>query len=435
MTCTTAAAPRSLGDWLDYQQQVHPAGIALGLERVAAVAARLGLDRPARRVITVAGTNGKGSTVAFIDAIARAAGYRVGAYTSPHLRRYNERIRIDGVEVDDATLIAAFETIEAARGDTPLTYFEFGTLAALLLFERAGLDLAVLEVGLGGRLDAVNLVDADVAVVTTVALDHMDWLGNDRESIGREKAGVFRPQRPAVIGEPVAPASVREHAARIAARPWQIGADFHCEPRFGGGFRYREGTLTLDLPAPALAARCQPGNACTAIAALRQLGDALPIADAAWPVGVAGAQVAGRTQRVVHAGIEYVLDVAHNPQAAQQLAGWLRSEPSRGATQAVFAALADKDIPHLVAAMQGAVDAWRLAGLAEVGRRGLAAAALWQQVAGLLARCLHSRHGSVTEALLHAEAQAVPGDRIVVFGSFHTVAAALDWLDQRGAAA
>lgn len=419
---------RSLTDWLDYQQQIHPAGIALGLDRVREVATRLGLGRPGRHVITVGGTNGKGSTVAFIEAITRASGHRVGCFTSPHLLRYNERVRIDGSDADDAALVAAFERIEAARGETPLTYFEFGTLAALLLFEAAALDLAVLEVGLGGRLDAVNIVDADVAVVTTIDLDHVEWLGPDREAIGREKAGIFRRGRPAIVGDPAPPASLLEHARQIDARLLQAGVGFACERRAGGGFRYRSGDLRLELPPPALPARCQPGNACNAIAALLALGGSLPIGPSAWSAGVAGARAGGRMQRIERDGVEYVLDVAHNPQAARQLATSLRALPPRGSTQAVFSALADKDIPHIVGALHGVVDAWRLAGLAGEVPRGLDVESLWQRVASLLGRTLHSRHPTVRDALEQAHLRAEPGDRVLVFGSFLTVAAALQWL-------
>ena len=208
---------RTLEQWLAYQQQVHPRDIAMGLDRVGEVARRLGLGRPGRHVAIVAGTNGKGSTVAFIEAMARAAGLRVGAFTSPHLLRYNERIRIDGGDAGDAELVAAFERIEAARGGIALTYFEFGTLAALCLFEAAALDLAILEVGLGGRLDAVNIIDADVAVITTVDLDHQDYLGDDRESIGFEKAGILRAGKPCVLAEKDPPSSVLRHAYAIGA--------------------------------------------------------------------------------------------------------------------------------------------------------------------------------------------------------------------------
>ncbi|KAB8196153.1 bifunctional folylpolyglutamate synthase/dihydrofolate synthase, partial [Lysobacter maris] len=227
----------------------------MGLDRVREVAARMRLGRPARQVITVAGTNGKGSTVAFVEAIARAAGWRVGAYTSPHLLAYNERVRIDGADADDAALVAALEAVEAARGEVTLTYFEHGTLAALRLFEQADLDLAILEVGLGGRLDATNIVDPDVAVITTVDIDHQDWLGEDRESIGREKAGIARGWKPLVLGEDDPPSSVLRHAYAIGASALRIGCDFFFEPApaADGRWRWREVGVELALPQPALA--------------------------------------------------------------------------------------------------------------------------------------------------------------------------------------
>jgi dihydrofolate synthase/folylpolyglutamate synthase len=413
----------NLEQWLEHQQRVHPKQIALGLERIAAVAGRLGLGRPARHVITVGGTNGKGSTVAFIEAIARAAGLRVGAYTSPHLLRYNERVRIDGQDAGDAALVAAFERIEAARGETPLTYFEYGTLAALLLFSAAELDLAILEVGLGGRLDAVNLVDPDVAVVTTVALDHMDYLGNDREAIGAEKAGIFRPGRPAIIAELEPPASLLKHAERMGARTLRAGRDYRFADRLGGRWSWQDDTLKLELGKPKLAAPAQTANAAAAIAALRALPELAVSADHI-AVGVAVANAPARLQRMP-GPVEILIDVAHNPQAAQQLAQWMTRNRSPGATQAVFAALADKDAPHMAAALLGVVDQWRLAGLPDVGPRGQDIDQLWRQLSGLLSRTLSSRHATVAEALAAARAQAHPGDRILVFGSFHTAAAAL----------
>src|SRR5690606_560710 len=220
----------TLVEWLAYIERQHPRSIEMGLERVRRVAASLGLGRPARRVVTVGGTNGKGSTVAFIEAIAREAGWRVGAYTSPHLLAYNERVRVDGIEADDAALVDAFEAVERARGDVALTYFEYGTLAALWLFERADLDLAILEVGLGGRLDATNLVDPDVAVITTVDLDHQEWLGGDREAIGFEKAGIARAWKPLVLGDDDPPSSVLRHAYAIGASAVRMGCDFFFEP-------------------------------------------------------------------------------------------------------------------------------------------------------------------------------------------------------------
>jgi dihydrofolate synthase/folylpolyglutamate synthase len=418
---------RTLTEWLEYQQTLMPAGMMLGLERVRPVAEALGLRRPARRVISVAGTNGKGSTVAFVAAIATAAGLRVGTYTSPHLLRYTERIRIDGREVAPELLLAAFERIEAARGVVPLTYFEFGTLAALLIMSEASLDLAVLEVGLGGRLDAVNLVDADVGVLTSVALDHTEFLGQTREAIGVEKAGIFRRGKPAVLAETLPPLSVIEEIERLGAVAVRSGLDFHAEWLAAKGWRYRDALGSLDLLAPGLLAGCQTGNAAAALAALRALPDAPLLAPAAVAKAIAEIQLPGRLQRLP-GPVEVLLDVAHNPQAAQQLAHWLQRNPPRGSTQAVFSALADKDIPGIVAAMLGVIDVWRFAGLPHVRPRGLDVDSVWRTVASLLARAICSRHANVAEALTEALSQAEPGDRVVVFGSFHTVGEAMQLL-------
>ncbi|HVI26350.1 MAG TPA: bifunctional tetrahydrofolate synthase/dihydrofolate synthase [Xanthomonadaceae bacterium] len=416
---------KTLADWLAYVERQHPQAIALGLERVREVAARMGLGRPAKRVITVAGTNGKGSTVAFVEAIARAAGWKVGAYSSPHLLRYNERVRIDGAEAEDRALVAAFEAVEQARGGTPLTYFEYGTLAALWLFARERLDLAVLEVGLGGRLDAVNLVDADVAVITTVDLDHQDWLGGDREAIGAEKAGIARPWKPLVLGEDDPPSSVLGRAYAIGASALRAGCDFFFEPLDAGRWRWREVGFTLELPIPRLAAPAQLRNAATAIAALRALRKPLP--REAWARGVESAFVPGRLQRFERGGVEIVVDVGHNPQAARELAGWLRAQPAPGRTFAVFAALGDKDIAGVAAALAERVEGWWLAGLTEAGARGLDVDAFALRLAGTAAGA-GARHATVGAGLAAARAQATAGDRILVFGSFHTAAAALQAL-------
>ena len=416
-----------LSQWLEYIQRQHPESIELGLDRVREVATRLGLGRPAAQVITVAGTNGKGSTVAFIEAIARAGGWKVGAYTSPHLLRYNERVRIEAEEVADDALVAAFAVVEAARGDTPLTYFEFGTLAALWLFQRASLDLVVLEVGLGGRLDAVNLVDADVAVVTTVDIDHTGWLGSDRESIGREKAGIARAWKPLVLGEVDPPSSVLRHAYAIGANAIRLGSDFFHEPVDAAHWRWREVGAELRLPAPRLAAPPQRANASTAIAALRALPRALP--EAAFAQGVATATLPGRLQCLQRDGVEIVLDVAHNPQAARELAAWLRRRPP-APTVAVFAALADKDAAAMVQALAGQVGHWYLAGLEQAGRGqevDSLAARLDGTVAGV-ATGVSSGDARVADALARAIAAVAPGGRVLVFGSFHTVAEALQAL-------
>ncbi len=414
--------PDTLSDWLAHIERQHPQAIEMGLARVRQVAARMRLGRPARRVVSVAGTNGKGSTVAFIEAIAREAGLRVGAYTSPHLFDYRERVRIDGREADAAALVEGFEAVEAARGETPLTYFEFGTLAALRLFERAALDLAVLEVGLGGRLDATNLVDADVAVITTVDLDHQDWLGPDREAIGAEKAGIARAWKPLVLGEDDPPASVLRHAYALGASAIRAGNDFFFEPLDAGRWRWRELGHALELPLPALAAPVQLRNAATAIAALRALDVDLP--DASIARGVAGARLPGRLQHVVRDGVDVHVDVGHNPQAARELAAWLHARPVRGRTHALYAPLADKDAAGVVAALAGDVDDWWLAGTPGAGARGIDAATL----AGRLrdSAAAHARrHDDPATALAAILAAASRGDRVLVFGSFHAAGLAL----------
>ncbi len=419
------AMSRNLPGWLAYIEQQHPSEIAMGLERVREVAARMDLGRPAKRVLSVAGTNGKGSTVAFIESIARAAGFHVGSYTSPHLLAYNERVRIDGQDADDAAMVEAFEAVEVGRGDTPLTYFEYGTLAALWLFGRADLDLAVLEVGLGGRLDAVNLVDADVAVVTTVDLDHQDWLGDDRETIGIEKVGIARAGRPLVLGEDDPPASVLRHAYRIGAPAIRAGSDYLFEQTGPGAWQWREPGFELALPLPQLPAPVQLRNAATAIAALRALD--LEIPTSAWAEGIAKASVPGRLQRFECNGVEVMVDVGHNPQAARELAAWLRASSVAGRTHAVYAALADKDVAGVVSALEEQIDAWYLAGLPDAGDRGNDVDTFMARL-DATAAASGQRHASVVDALQAAQAQASPGDRVLVFGSFFTAAAALHLL-------
>lgn len=415
-------APADLAGWLALIERQHPQGIALGLDRVRAVATRMGLGKPARCVVTVGGTNGKGSTVAFIEAIARASGWRVGAYTSPHLLAYNERVRIDGVDAGDAALVEAFAAVHAARGDgadaVPLTYFEYGTLAALWLFARASLDLAVLEVGLGGRLDAVNLVDADVAVITTVDLDHQDWLGDDREAIGREKAGIARAWKPLVLGEDDPPASVLRHAYAIGASAIRGGSDYLVAVD-GDGWTWREPGTELRLPLPTLAGPVQLRNAAAAIAALR--ASRLDIAEHAWAEGVASARVPARLQRFDCDGVELLVDVGHNPQAARTLAAALRAMPPRPRTVAVYGALADKDADAVVSTLAADIDAWHLAGIGDAGSRGQAADALAARLPADIAGDAR-RHPDVAAALAAALADAGAGGRVVAFGSFHVAA-------------
>lgn len=417
---------RTLADWLERQERTHPNAIDLTLDRVREVARRLGLLAPANRVVTVAGTNGKGSTVAYLDAVLRAHGVRTGRFTSPHLERYNERICVDGVEASDAALIESFERIDAARGDTTLTFFEYNALAALDHFRRERVDAAVLEVGLGGRLDATNIIDADVGIVCSIGLDHVDWLGGTIEQIGREKAGIFRARRPAVLGSPTLPRSVFEEIERIGARPVQIGRDFHARQARAGAsesWDFDCGAVVLrELPPPALSGAAQLANAATALAALC-VGDFGFTLDAA-RVGRAlrSVRISGRFQ-VIPGEIEWVLDVAHNVPAASVLVDNLRGLPKRR-TIAVCGILADKDVSGIAATLAAEVDLWIPVALA--GPRALSRDELVRRLPGGAAIDAHT--GDVPSACRRAREIARPGDRVVVFGSFLTVGPALEFL-------
>ena len=420
------AGPRfeRLDDWLDWQQRLHPATIELGLQRISNVLGRMGWTRPPAAVITVAGTNGKGSCVALLDAVLRANGYRVATFTSPHLVDYRERIRIDGAMVPTASLIAAFERTADALGPDSLTFFEFSTIAALLVFATAAPDVIVLEVGLGGRLDSVNVVDADVAVVVSIGLDHMDWLGPDEESIGREKAGIFRAGRPAVFGSPEPPQSVRAHARELDARLLVRGTDFDGRPAGATGWDFTVGERVelAALPLPALPGPVQVANAATALMALRLLPDRLPLSRQAIVKGLQSARLPGRFQRVPDArGFEWILDVAHNPAAAATLADALRAQPVAGRTLAVCGMLGDKDVPGVVGALREAIDRWFAA--SPEGPRAIDAAELTRR-AGTVGVQMQPA-GPVPQAMQCAAESARPGDRIVVCGSFHTVGPAL----------
>ncbi|HEY0229908.1 MAG TPA: bifunctional tetrahydrofolate synthase/dihydrofolate synthase [Dokdonella sp.] len=433
MQTDAAAAPVTLADWLEYQQRVHPRAIELGLERVREVWQRLGAPAPAPVVITIGGTNGKGSTVAFLEAMLGAAGQRVGAYTSPHLLRYNERVRVLGVDAGDDALVEAFARIEAVRGDIALTYFEYGSLAALWIFAHSALDVALLEVGLGGRLDAVNIVDADAAIVTTIDLDHQDWLGNDRDSIGREKAGVFRAGRPAIVGESDPPVALLDAAHRIGADLRLAGRDFDFERTTAHGWHWHAGAVNLALPPPQLAAPAQRANAAAAIAALHALRARIGWNPAAIAAGVANARIGARLQRF-GGDPALIVDVAHNPQAARMLADWLRTAPAAGRTLAVFGALGDKDVAGIVGALAGVVDVWFLGGLEHDSPRGLGVEALAALALAPLAHAQVDAHERIDAALAAAWAAARRGDRVIAFGSFFVAAAALQFAQSRGLA-
>jgi dihydrofolate synthase / folylpolyglutamate synthase len=416
--------PRTLDEWLDYQQRIHALGVDLGLDRVNAVWQRMGTPALARRVITVGGTNGKGSTVAFLENMLAASGLRVGCYTSPHLMRYNERIRIAGIDADNAALVESFERIEIARGDIPITYFEFGTLAAFDLFSRADLDVAVLEVGLGGRLDAVNLVDADAVVITTVDLDHVEWLGPDRDSIGREKAGIARRDKPAIVGELEPPEGLLDTLTSVGARVERAGRHFTFERSTNRWrWQHRDGTA-LTLPDPELAAPVQYANASAAIAVLHALHAVNP--GDLERVAAAGMHLPRAPARLQSLGGDPVLivDVGHNPQAARALADWLDIQPG-GRVHAIYGALSDKDVGGVMTALGARIAHWHLAGLDRDTERGLPATVLAGVLHRVLPRASFDIHVDVQHALQAARTSARHGECILAFGSFFVASAVM----------
>jgi len=418
---------KTLAEWLAWQETLHPSRVDLRLERVREVWARLypklaagALPFP---VITVGGTNGKGSCVAYLEAWYRAAGYRCGAYTSPHLLQYNERVRIDGPMVSDADLCAAFARIDQARGESLLTYFEFGTLAALDLFVRADIDIAVLEVGLGGRLDAVNLIDADVSVVVSIGHDHAAWLGSELDQIAFEKAGIFRPGRAAVIGQRDAPPRLRARAQELGAQPLQLGQEFDWGAEVGQ-WRWRgpSGKAFRALPAPALRGRRQYDNAAAALCAMVQLSDRLPVNLAAIRKGLLRLKLAGRFT-VLPGRPTWVLDVAHNDQAALALAENLAGYPCAGRRAAVLSLLADKDASAVIGPLSGLIERWHLA--VSESERAMPVEQLSMALAEAAPTAHSVQHPDLDHALSAAAAEAAPEDLVLVFGSFMTVEAAL----------
>ncbi|MDD3883489.1 MAG: bifunctional tetrahydrofolate synthase/dihydrofolate synthase [Gallionella sp.] len=410
-------APRTLGDWLVYLESLHPKTIALGLERVAEVRHQLGL-RPEFPIVIVSGTNGKGSVCAMLESILHAAGYRVGCYTSPHLLHYNERVRVARQTVSDAALCTSFQCIEEVRGDVPLTYFEFGTLAAMQTFIARQVDVAILEVGLGGRLDAVNVFDADCAVVTSVDIDHVDYLGDTREKIAFEKAGIFRTGKVAICADAAPPSVLREHAEKIGAAFWRLNETFRYAAHQGQWDFYGVAGARLALPFPALRGAYQLQNASAALAALDALRERLPVGMEAIRRGLVEVSLPGRFQ-VLPGRPQLILDVAHNPHAARALASNLAALPPVR-TLAVFAMLQDKDIDGVVRILDAFIDVWFVGSLS--GSRGTCAG----QMASLLKDCGVRGEIVVCEEVADALAQACKAagenDRIAAFGSFHTVA-------------
>ncbi len=433
---------RTLEQWLAHQAQTHPQTIDLGLDRMRDLLARLGWRQPRVPVVTVAGTNGKGSVTAYCAAMFAAAGHRVGTFTSPHLRDYRERIRIDGTMVSSEALVQVFERIEAACAGgsagpaVSLTFFEYNALAGFLLLDAAQLDVWVLEVGLGGRLDAVNVIEPSVAVVVSIGFDHQEYLGTTLDAIAREKAGIFRAGRPAVVGARDVPAALVETARTVGAVVKRLGHEYDYT-RHAGHWDYRGTRRHLaSLPAPALVGDAQYANAAAAIAAVEELEASLAVPDAAIAAGLCAVRLPGRFQVIpTPGGTTWILDVAHNPAAAHVLAQNLRATPHTGRTLAVCGILTDKDAPGIIAQLHGCLDAWWLAGLD--GARGGSGAALAARIGAVTADAAQppvpmAVADDIGAACAAAQAAAGPGDRIVVFGSFHSVGPALDWLESRG---
>jgi dihydrofolate synthase/folylpolyglutamate synthase len=406
----------TLQEWLSWLSTLHPRAIDLGLGRVACIAERLQLLPYPLPVITVAGTNGKGSCVTLLESILLAAGYRVGSYFSPHLLRFNERIRSNGHEISDEDLCQLFQRIDTARGKLSLTYFEFATLAALLHFKQLGLDIAILEVGLGGRLDAVNIIDANIAVISTIDMDHMEWLGSTREAIAKEKAGILRIGRPAICGDPNAPLALKQQAVRQEVPLYCQGIDFGYRDE-GSTWSWWLGDQTLaNLPKPTL----QLQNAATVLTALQHLPSLFTVTREAIERGLNHAYLPGRLQTITVNGISCLLDVAHNPQSAQLLAQHLQNKPITGRNIVVLGMLADKDVAASIAPMLTLAEKWYIAGLDVM--RGATTSMLYEVLSGLASPTIIHSCATIEAAFAQALEQANPTDRVIVYGSFYTVA-------------
>lgn len=424
MTAESIASRRrfaTLEEWLAWLETLHPKKIDFGLERIGAVLEALGLRQPPFRIVTVAGTNGKGSCAAMLESVYLAAGYRVGMFSSPHLVRFNERIRFAGEELSDRRLVEIFERIDAARGEVSLSYFEWSAVAALAAFALADVELAVLEVGMGGRLDATNAVDADVSLIASVDLDHQQWLGSDRDAIGREKAGIARSARPAIVADRAPPAGLLDELARRGARLVAIGRDFDAEP-VAGGWRYRARGVERTLPRPRFGGAEQLRNAAAVAATVEALDAVLPVAPEALTRGLEEAHIRGRQERWRRDGVEWVFDVAHNAAAAAALVRALGSWPAATRTSAVLGMMADKDLERVLAPFMSIVDAWWLAPTAS--ERSASPQTLARVLRSLGGRRIEECE-SVAGACAAAQVGACEGERVLVFGSFYTVGPAL----------
>jgi len=416
----------SLADWLTWQESLHVTDIELGLDRCRFVANKMRLKSPAKTVVTVAGTNGKGSSVAMLDAIWREAGLSVATYTSPHLLTYNERIRINGVPVSDAEICAAFQRIEFARGTTPLTYFEFGTLAALSLFSEANLDVAILEVGLGGRLDAVNIIDPDVALIAAIGIDHVEFLGDTRESIALEKAGIMRAGKPAVCSDINLPVNVKRFARELSTRLEVLGDTYRYSDDGAHWSWWTGDTLKTELPKPSLAGDYQLQNAAGVLMVVELLQDRLSVTDSDIAGGLNETSLPGRFQCIPGA-VEVILDVAHNAQAVEAFVRTLVKLPRARHTHVVLGMLRVKDRDSVIRLLEPIVDTWHLTTV--IARRGARSGELYESLKRVIGKsAVANTYDSVASAYNGAKSVAQPGDRIVALGSFLVVSEVLGCL-------
>lgn len=423
---TSTVSFKKLSDWLPWLETLSPREIVLGLERVHVVLERLELHTPPM-VINVTGTNGKGSSAAMLESLLRAGGSRTGCYTSPHVHRYNERICVNGEPATDEDIVKALTVVEAVRGDVPLTFFEFGTLAALVAFDNAGADTWILEVGLGGRLDAVNAIDPHACLITNVSLDHCAWLGNDRESIAREKAGIMRASTPVIFGSPDVPAAITRAANDVGAILRVAGQHFDFEEHAGEPARWTwhggENTLR-NILRPALHGHMQLQNASAVLAVLESLGVVQMLGPDMVSNALSGTRLKGRFQ-IVSNKCRWILDVAHNPEAARILADMLATQSPSGRTTAVVGMLADKDIAGVIQPVAAFVDQWIAVTVA--GSRAASATKLAATIANVAGKpCLIA--DSTNEALEMAREWSSPADTVLVTGSFYLVGPALEWL-------
>ena len=430
MNTTTVCPPKnhsprfsSLEGWLDWLETLHPKKIDLGLGRTKQVLSALGLERPPFRVITIGGTNGKGSCVALLESIYLEAGYRIGAFTSPHLWRYNERLRVDGRETTDDELIAIFGKIELVRGDVTLSYFEYSTVAAIAEFARREVQIAILEVGLGGRLDAVNALDPDASMIVSIDLDHQAWLGDSRDAIGFEKAGILRRARPGIVADRDPPATLLAYAQNLGTALRLLGRDFDYELLSDGGWRYQAtASESLILPVPSFGGRVQLGNVAACVAVIRSLETELPVRDAALGRGIERARLPARLERRLLDGVEWIFDVAHNPAAARVLADELACSRKPRRTIAVFAAMADKDLAGIIEPLIPVVDEWLVTRAPT--ERGASTDTLLSVLIESDAKSTQAQP-VVAEACRYARSLAEDGDRVLVFGSCYMVGPAM----------